>query len=679
MKRTLSSLLGLVLLLSLFLAWRTESPARRVEDWSGLAPRDSEAARTVLLGGGLDDEDLIAFSSTVAASGHPGLLLLDSEVASRSLRLFLNYWEPERVIPVGNFRYGIADVQDRLGRRTTAALDWQQGPPERLIAGLFERPQQVVVCSPTPRRQLLQAARLAGAVRGPLVVLKGDLEATRQRLLTWRPQQLLAVGGAQAFCQSIPDSKCLVLADEQAVAQATREELLKQGPIQSLVVTNAADRDKGGMSRLAPWIAQQRRGLLLLTNDAGTNTAEIVEAARKQPGLEKVDTLLLVATPKALPMERRPNPVAGKDLVIDMEPLTPVGHEPFHYAVGRLFHDDPSVVPLMLGRQRLLASLPGPRRALIVSNPGGSLPLLETFSRHTVKEIHNNGYEVTALFNEDCRRDVVRRALPQQDIFMWEGHYRTMVDEYELPKWTEPLRPTFVFMQSCLALNEAECQPLLQRGAYAVLGSANRNYSGSGGAFSLAYFDALLYDRRSLGGALRQAKNFLLTYALLKEKRLGAEAKLQGSNLRSAWAFTLWGDPTAELPPPEKGPDTLPGIRVEVQGQRITLHIPEATYPQVKSERYQAQLWPNARLAGLIARNEDEDTKRLVPLLFAEVTLPQAPPGKVPRLKSTLPERSHVFAWDARRKTGYLLAAPGAKERSELRFTVEWVEKGAEE
>lgn len=679
MKRTLSSLLGLVLLLSLFLAWRTESPARRVEDWSGLTPRDAIAAKTVFLGGGLGDEDLIAFTSTVAASGHPGLLLLDSEAASRSLRLFLDYLNPERIIPVGDFRYGIADVQDRLSRRTTAALDWQQGPPERLIASLFERPRQVVVCPATPRRQLLHAARLAGAVRAPLLVLRTDAEETRQRLLAWQPGQLYAIGAARGVCEAVPDSKCTVLADEDAVAQAAREELLRQGPIQTLVVANAADRDKGGMSRLAPWIAQQRRGLLLLTNDAGTNTAEIVEAARKKPGLERVDTLLLVANLKAIPMERRPNPVAGKDLVIDMEPLTPKDREPFHYATGRLFHDDPSVVPLMLGRQRLLTSLPGPRRALIVSNPGGSLPLLETFSRHTVKEIHNGGYEVTALFNDDCRRDVVRRALPQQDIFMWEGHYRTMVDEYELPKWTEPLRPTFVFMQSCLALNEAECQPLLQRGAYAVLGSANRNYSGSGGAFSLAYFDALLYDRRSLGGALRQAKNFLLTYALLKEKRLGAEAKLQGSNLRSAWAFTLWGDPTVQLPAPEKPADALPNVRVEVQGQRITVHIPEETYPQVKSERYQAQLWPNARLAGLIARNEDEDTKRLVPLLFAEVTLPQAPTGRVPRLKSALQERNYVLAWDARRKTGYLLIAPGAKERSEIRFTVEWVEKEAVE
>ena len=56
----------------------------------------------------------------------------------------------------------------------------------------------------------------------------------------------------------------------------------------------------------------------------------------------------------------------------------------------------------------------------------------------------------------------------------------------------------------------------------AVVGSSTRIYSATGGAFTLAYFDALLYDGQSLGGALRQAKNFLLVYALLKEKLSGS-------------------------------------------------------------------------------------------------------------------------------------------------------------
>ena len=94
-----------------------------------------------------------------------------------------------------------------------------------------------------------------------------------------------------------------------------------------------------------------------------------------------------------------------------------------------------------------------------------------------------------------------------------------------MPDWDEPTAPSFVFLQSCLALTEEKAQPLLRRGAVGVVGSPVRTYSASGGACSLAFFDALLYDDQSLGGGLRQAKNFLLAYALLKEKRLGKDAK----------------------------------------------------------------------------------------------------------------------------------------------------------
>ena len=55
-------------------------------------------------------------------------------------------------------------------------------------------------------------------------------------------------------------------------------------------------------------------------------------------------------------MERRPNPIPdSKDPYIEMEPLTPTGHQPFSFATGRLFNEDPSVVALVLARERLLA------------------------------------------------------------------------------------------------------------------------------------------------------------------------------------------------------------------------------------------------------------------------------------------------------------------------------------
>src|SRR5262249_13387624 len=161
------------------------------------------------------------------------------------------------------------------------------------------------------------------------------------------------------------------------------------------------------------------------------------------------------------------------------------------------------------------------------------------FSRNTALELRNGGYETTALFGKEVTKDRIRQLLPDQDIFLWEGHHSTMTRDYGLPGWSEPLKPSLVFLQSCLALCEADAQPLLERGAVGIIGTSTRTYSASGGACSLAFFDALLYQNQSLGGSLRHAKNFLLAYTLLKEKRLGEDAKLRGANLRSAWAFTL--------------------------------------------------------------------------------------------------------------------------------------------
>ena len=83
----------------------------------------------------------------------------------------------------------------------------------------------------------------------------------------------------------------------------------------------------------------------------------------------------------------------------------------------------PSVVALMLARPYLWQQqAKTPCQALVVSNPGGGLPLLETFSRNTVQEFRNRGYRTTALFERESTPEAVRRLVPEQDVFLWEGH-----------------------------------------------------------------------------------------------------------------------------------------------------------------------------------------------------------------------------------------------------------------
>jgi hypothetical protein len=633
--------------------------------------------RTAFLGCNLSDEDVITVTTNLAASGRAGEILLDSAEADSRLRDFLTRFRPHRVVPVGTLLEAKKELDERLGVSTEPALQWNGGPPLPLWRALFSSAPRVVVCPLEPRRTLLLAACLAGVSKAPLYVLRGqpgEASKLRQQLSTWGATEVLAVGKAVRICQNLKDIRVVSLASEQQVNDLTVQTLLGDGPIQTLVVANPADTKEGrcGMSALAPWIAVQKRAPLLLTNEAGADTRALVERSLKRAALRRVDALILVADLKAIPPERRLNPIPGKDAYIEMEPLTPTGSEPFSLATGRFFQKDTGLLALMLARQHLLTAKNKSLKALVVSNPAGGLPLLETFSRNTAKELQNRGYDTATLFGDRVSKEAVRRLLPQQDIFLWEGHHSTMVRDYGLPDWPEQLEPSLVFLQSCLALCEPEALPLMERGAIGVIGTSTRTYSASGGACSLAFFNALLYENQTLGSSLRQAKNFLLAYALLKEKRIGDQAKLSGANLRSAWAFTLWGDPTLQMPAPELPPDALPVVHHEVRGNSIVLFQPEEAYDRVAVRQYRSHMLPNARMAGLLQKDATSPERRLAPLLFAEVSLPKAPNGKVPQLHSRLPSDRYVFCWDPRRRSGYLLAAPRAKDTGDLHFQVRW-------
>jgi hypothetical protein len=640
-----------------------------------VSPSASAAERTIFLAGGLNDEDTITFTSTLSACRHPGILLFDSPRSQEFTRSLLHDFRPSRVIPVDPSFKNEPDVTQRLGLPTASPLPWPGAGSGRIQAAFLPSANKLVVCPAEPRRLLLQAACLAGVLQAPLFVRHQHTDEGkrwRQCLAQWPITDVYAVGN-----ERLPGHHAGLrihrLAKEETVVAACAR--LSQQPIRTLVVANPADARDGqpAMSSLAPWIAVQKGALLLLTNESGTNVEEIVAGALRLSRARRAENLILVGNLRVLPMRRRPNPVPdSKDEYIEMEPCTPSGREPYSFNVGRLFHDDLNVVALMLARPRLWDRNRAPfAKALVVSNPGGSLPLLETFSRNTAREFKNAGYETRALFAGQASREQVRELLPQETIFLWEGHHSTLIRDYEVHEWTEPLRPSLVFLQSCLALTEEKALPFLRRGAVGVIGSSTRTFSGSGGALTLAYFNALLYEHQSLGASLRQAKNFLLAFALLKEKRLGEKSKLGGANLRTAWAFSLWGDPTLKLPQPARPEGALPRVESSVHKNTIHVSLPASFHEKTAVGRYQAEMWANARLGGLVRAGTDMN-RRLVPLVFTEVSLPSAPKNKTPRLSSRLPGANWVFCWDARRRCGYLLAVPRTKDTDALRFTVHW-------
>jgi hypothetical protein len=637
------------------------------------------AKHVVFLCGEMSSEAMIQVSSAVAARNDNSVLLFDLPKAETYTKAFLKTYRPNRIVPVGVFPRGINDLECRLDMRVDAAVSCAGDPPLEMWQAVLGRTPNVVVCPITLKSQVLQAAVLAAELHAPLVLVH-DRTAESDRiaysLKSMKAKEVWAVGDAASLCKGLPNVTVHWLAKESQVANLAISLANRKGPIETLVVANPADNASGlgGMSALVPWIAVRRHAALLLTNATGDNVENLILRATNLHQLRHADSLILAGNLKAIPMKQRPNPIPNdKDAAIDMEPLTPIGYNPVSFATGRLFHEDPRVVPLMLARQQLWAEEEhAPHKALIASNPGGTLPLLEAFSRNTIKEFRNAGFETTSMIGNQVNKEDLRNLLSQNDLFLWEGHHNTLIRDYAFPEWDEPLPPSLVFLQSCLALKEEKVLPLLQRGAIGVVGSSTRVYSATGGACSLAFMDALLYDNQSLGGALRQAKNFLLAYALLKEKRLGNQAQRSGANLRSAWAFTLWGDPTLRLPHPEVPQDSLPPVHHVVQGNTIVLNVPEQRLDRIYTAKYQAQMPPNGRLAGLIHRDGDEDGSPLLPMLFAEVSLPKAPAGRTPRLQSRIPSDRYVFTWDERRKTGYLLVLPRPNDKNDLRFNVHW-------
>jgi hypothetical protein len=650
--------------------------------------------RIVYLARDLSDENLIALGANLNASGQNAVLLIESEKLAGYTKALLSQYKPTQVIPVGSFPNGRNELERRLEMQTAAVVPWSRQAPVPLCRTLFPAADDLVICPAKPRGQLLQAACLAGVLRVPLCVVAEECSevpaSVREMVEAFKPRHAYLVGNTNALSPGLAGIKKSHVADEEVLARMVVRRLAEEAPIETLVIANPEDdrAELGGTAALAPWISIQKHAPLLLTNAEGNNANALVEKAVKLPSLKHVENLLFVANLKAIPMQERPNPIPGdKDATIEMEPLTPKDTTPFSFAVGRLFHEDFAVLPLLLARQRLLLSQPPrARRVIVASNPGNSLPLLEAFSRNTVHEFRNAGYTTSTMFGKDVKADELRKQLTDSDIFLWEGHHNTLIRDWSFPSWDEPLPPSLVFLQSCLALKDYKVHPQLARGAVAVVGSSTRTYSASGGACSLAFFDALLYDGQTLGGALRQSKNFLLAYARLKEKRLGKEAVRSGANLRSAWAFTLWGDPTLKLPAPPAPEEARPTVRHQVVGNTIHIEVPAEKHDKVITVKgdsttpsYQVRMPANARLAGLLRKTKDEDGQPLVPFLFAEVHLPRAKLGLTPILRSRLPESSWVFNWDERRRTGYLLLLPGLKEPREIRFHVEWSQRSEEE
>src|SRR5207253_7974541 len=122
-----------------------------------------------------------------------------------------------------------------------------------------KKASRAVVCPAEPRRLLLQAAHLAGALRAPLHILHGGGDAEFWRDLS-AFRDLYAVGAAARPCRKHTPARVHALDDEEAILTAFLKHRASKTELRTVVVANPADMSAGcaGMSALAPWLACQK-------------------------------------------------------------------------------------------------------------------------------------------------------------------------------------------------------------------------------------------------------------------------------------------------------------------------------------------------------------------------------------------------------------------------------------
>jgi hypothetical protein len=469
---------------------------------------------------------------------------------------------------------------------------------------------------------LLRAAAFAGATGAALVVLEDDAALTRERLGDWGVKTLYVTPPVVAR----PELETLGRTVEGVPnAQDLTRRLLAMAPEPPalVVVTNPADRlgrfSPSSLSLLAPLVATMHRAPLVLAKSAEPAAVELqVRRFVGRHGLEPTH-VALVGDELALRSHRVPDPVLeaggpealGGGREVRVELFSQIQEwKPQDLAVGRLVAEDASQASAVLARQ--LHDRATPRRPVVfLSNADEVFALGETISRTTTHELKNAGVPLRAYFREQVTPQVIRRALADTDVLVWEGHARDLTLE-ERGGVAADRTPAVVVLQGCYTLDRSDPFILMERGTRAIVATSAAIYSSSGSAFARALFDSLVYDGADLGTAVRNARNMLLALTLLKRARGHADWT---KTYRAALAFALWGDPTTR-PALEKRKTGRTPVRWRLGDGTLSLSIPQGRLPRVDVGRYRAAPAPRAMLSGLILKDGERPERWVKDLYF---------------------------------------------------------------
>lgn len=191
--------------------------------------------------------------------------------------------------------------------------------------------------------------------------------------------------------------------------------------------------------------------------------------------------------------------------------------------------------------------------------------------------------------------------------------------------WQPPIvrtafrRLPLVVLQSCTSLDDSNLTRIREAGGVGLLGSTTRIHSASGSSFWKAVSDSMVYRNRSIGEAVRDARNLFFCLYDLKNLR---KHRQQAKAYRVALSFQLWGDPELRFLKPLLPQPRLPPP-VPVWTAEGIVEMPAAPcLPQIATHRYHARFPPAAKAAGIVDRAKDGRPRNVLPLRYAELPIP---------------------------------------------------------
>lgn len=177
-----------------------------------------------------------------------------------------------------------------------------------------------------------------------------------------------------------------------------------------------------------------------------------------------------------------------------------------------------------------------------------------------------------------------------------------------------------IVLQSCHSLEEDIANKVFNLGGIGIVGSVTNIHSASGSAFIKAFCDGLLHRSDTMGEALRDARNYFLCLAELKRKRNHTQmAKVY----RVALSFCLWGDPEMRFTPDlKRKPKRRPVLTNFIGHDTIDISTPKLRLPLSRTTNYFIRIFPGSEVAGIVKRIKNEEIRRIKPIYFSRLPLP---------------------------------------------------------